>query len=197
MAVLPKKDIQVASKAFRWASGRAFRVGLQVSSGGNISIRVGPGRILTKPTGVGLFDCLDSDLVIVDPQGRPLEGHVKPTKDIQVHLAIFQKRPDVNGIVHYHAPFATAYAVKGQPLPLPTVHARRILKEIPLIGEYAEGSPELADAVVQAFEDKEVTGLLMVDHGLLAIGQTLQQAQYRAELMEESARIHWLSQHIS
>ncbi len=197
MAVLPKEDIQEASKAFRWASRRAFQQGLQASTGGNISIRIGPGRFLTKPTGLGLFDCLDSDLVIVDPQGRPLEGHVKPTKDIQVHLAIFQKRPDVNGIVHYHAPFATAYAVKGQPLPLPTVHARRILKEIPLIGEYAEGSPELADAVVQAFEDKEVTGLLMVDHGLLAIGQTLQQAQYRAELMEESARIHWLSQHIS
>jgi L-ribulose-5-phosphate 4-epimerase len=197
MAVLPKKDIQEASKAFRWASGRAFQRGLQVSTGGNISIRVGPGRFLTKPTGVGLFDCLDSDLVIVDAQGRPLEAHAKPTKDIQVHLAIFQKRPDVNGIVHYHAPYATAYAVKGQTLPLPTVHARRVLKEIPLIGEYPEGSPELADAVVQAFEDKEVVGLLMVDHGLLAIGPTLQQAQYRAELMEESARINWLSQHIS
>jgi L-fuculose-phosphate aldolase len=195
MAVLPKKDIQEASKAFRWASGRAFQRGLQVSTGGNISIRVGPGRFLTKPTGVGLFDCLDSDLVIVDAQGRPLEAHAKPTKDIQVHLAIFQKRPDVNGIVHYHAPYATAYAVKGQTLP--TVHARRVLKEIPLIGEYPEGSPELADAVVQAFEDKEVVGLLMVDHGLLAIGPTLQQAQYRAELMEESARINWLSQHIS
>lgn len=196
MAVLPKKDIQEASKAFRWASRRAFQRGLQVSTGGNISIRVGPGRFLTKPTGMGLFDCLDSDLVLVDVQGRPLEGHAKPTKDIQVHLAIFQKRPDVHGIVHYHAPYATAYAVKGQTLPLPTVHARRILKEIPLIGEYPEGSPELEDAMAQTFEDKEVVGLLMVDHGLLAIGQTLQQAQYRAELMEESARIHWLSQHI-
>ena len=197
MAVIPKKDIQVASKAFRWASGRAFRMGLQTSSGGNISIRVGPGRILTKPTGVGLFDCLDSDLVIVDAQGRPLEGHAKPTKDIQVHLAIFQKRPDVNGIVHYHAPYATSYAVKGQTLPLPTVHAQRVLKDIPLIGEFPEGSPELGDAVAQAFEDKEVVGLLMVAHGLLAIGPTLQQAQYHAELMEESARIHWLSQRIS
>ena len=197
MAVLTKKDIQVASKAFRWASGRAFQQGLQVGTGGNISIRVGPGRFLTKPTGVGLFDCLDSDLVLVDAEGRPLEAHAKPTKDIQVHLAVFQKRPDVHGIVHYHAPYATAYAVKGQTLPLPTVHARRVLKDVPLIGEYPEGAPELAEAVAQAFEDKEVVGLLMVDHGLLAIGPTLQQAQYHAELMEESARIHWLSQHIS
>jgi ribulose-5-phosphate 4-epimerase/fuculose-1-phosphate aldolase len=99
----------------------------------------------------------------------------------------------VHGIVHYHAPYATAYAVKGQTLPLPTVHARRILKEIPLIAEYPDGSPELADAVAQAFENREVLGLLMVDHGLMAVGPTLQQAQYRAELMEDhKLRAFWL-----
>jgi L-fuculose-phosphate aldolase len=169
MKTVSQKDFLQAAEAFRWASRRAFQLGLQASTGGNISVRTGPDRFLTKPTGVGLFDCLDSDLVMVDIQGR----------------------------VHYHAPYATAYAVKGQTLPLPTVHARRILKEIPLIAEYPDGSPELADAVAQAFENREVLGLLMVDHGLMAVGPTLQQAQYRAELMEESARIKWLSQHIT
>ena len=197
MKTVSQKDFLQAAEAFRWASRRAFQLGLQASTGGNISVRTGPDRFLTKPTGVGLFDCLDSDMVIVDIQGRPLDGHAKPTKEIQAHLGIFQRRPDVHGIVHYHAPYATAYAVKGQTLPLPTVHARRILKEIPLIAEYPDGSPELADAVAQAFENREVLGLLMVDHGLMAVGSTLQQAQYRAELMEESARIKWLSQHIT
>lgn len=197
MKTVSQKDFLQAAEAFRWASRRAFQLGLQAGTGGNISIRIGPDRFLTKPTGVGLFDCLDSDLVMVDIQGRPLEGHTKPTKEIQAHLGIFQRRPDVHGIVHYHAPYATAYAVKGQTLPLPTVHARRILKEIPLVAEYPDGSPELADAVAQAFENREVLGLLMVDHGLMAVGPTLQQAQYRAELMEESARIKWLSQHIT
>jgi len=115
-------------------------------------------------------------------------------KEVHVHLAIFQVRSDVHGIVHYHAPFATAYAVRGLPLPLPTVHARRILKEVPLIAEYPEGSPELA--VARACEDVEVVGLLMANHGLMAVGSNLQQSQYRAELMEESARIGWLSQDI-
>lgn len=197
MKTRTQKDLQQAAKDFRWASQRAFQMGLQASTGGNITIRMGPDRFLTKPTGVGLLDCLESDLVMVDNRGRPLEGHAKPTKEIQAHLAIFQRRPDVHAIVHYHAPYATAYAVRGKALPLPTVHARRILKEIPLIAEYPDGSPELADAVAQAFENKEVLGLLMVDHGLMAVGPTLQQAQYRAELMEESARIRWLSQHIT
>jgi L-ribulose-5-phosphate 4-epimerase len=196
MAVPPKKDIQEASKAFRWASQRAFQMGLQGSTGGNISIRVGPGQFLTKPTGVGLLECRESDLVLVDSQARPFKDHAKPTKELHVHLAIFETRSDIGGIVHYHAPYATAYAVRGLPLPLPTVHAKRILKQVPLIGAYPEGSPELAAAVAQTFKAKEMIGILMANHGLIAIGSTLTQAQYMAELMEESARITWLSQQI-
>ena len=196
MEDLSRKDLLRAAEAFRWASQRAFQLGLQASTGGNISIRIGPGLFLTKPTGIGLAECLDSDLVLVDGQGHPLQGHAKPTKEVQVHLAIFRVRSDIRGIVHYHAPFATAYSVKGMTLPMPTVHARRILKAIPLIAEFPEGSPELAVAMARACEDLNVVGLLMANHGLMAIGPTLKQAQYAAELMEESARIHWLSKYI-
>jgi len=196
METMSQKDLQGAARAFRWAAQRAFQLGLQASTGGNISIRIGPDRFLTKPTGIGLTECWHSDLVLVDGRGSPLEGHDKPTKEVQVHLAIFQVRSDVHGIVHYHAPFATAYAVRGLALPLPTLHARRILKEVPLIAEYPEGSPELAAAVARTCEDVEVVGLLMANHGLVAVGSNLQQAQYRAELMEESARIGWLSHDI-
>ena len=66
-------------------------------------------------------------------------------------------------------------------------------KQIPLIPEYPEGSGELAQAVREAALDPEVVGLLLAGHGLMAIGPTLQQAQYTAELMEESARIAWLA----
>ena len=196
MEELSQKDLLRAAEAFRWASQRAFQLGLQSSTGGNISIRIDSGLFLTKPTGIGLAECLDSDLVLVDSQGHPLQGHAKPTKEIQGHLAIFRVRSDISGIVHYHAPFATAYSVKGMMLPLPTVHSLRILKKVPLISEYPEGSPELAAAMALACKDVNVVGLLMANHGLMAIGSTLKQAQYAAELMEESARIHWLSKNI-
>ena len=196
MENLYRKDLLRAAEAFCWASQRAFQLGLQASTGGNISVRIDSDIFLTKPTGIGLAECLESDLVLVDSQGQPLQGHAKPTKEVQVHLAIFRARSDISGIVHYHAPFATAYSVKGMALPLPTVHSRRILKEVPLIAEYPEGSPELAAAAAQGFEDVNVAGLLMANHGLMAIGSTLKQAQYAAELMEESARIHWLSKNI-
>lgn len=196
METLSQNALASAFEAFHWASQRAFDLGLQTSTGGNISIRAGAGQILTKPTGLGLLECQASDLVLVDSEGRPLEHHAKPTKEVHVHLAIFHARPEIEGIVHYHAPYATAYAVRGLDLPLPTVHAKRILKQVPLIGAYPEGSSELAAAVAQTFRDKEIVGLLMANHGLIAIGPSLKHAQYRAELMEESARIAWLSQQI-
>jgi ribulose-5-phosphate 4-epimerase/fuculose-1-phosphate aldolase len=65
------------------------------------------------------------------------------------------------------------------------------------VGEYPEGSDQLAVAAAQAAVSPHIAGLLMKKHGLMALGDTPRQAQYRAELMEESARIAWLAQFIS
>ncbi len=188
-----REEYPKAAQAFRWAAERAFKLGHQAASGGNISLRLGPDRFLTKPTAIGLKECRGADLVLIDGQGRGLEGKANPTKEVMTHLSVYGVRPDVNGIVHYHAPYCTAYAVAHKPLPLPTLHARRILKDVPLIAEYPEGSPELARAVSEFARNREVSGVLLAGHGMMAFGPTLQQAQYIAELMEESAHIAWLT----
>ena len=185
------QNILQAAEAFCWAAERAFDLGIQHNYGGNISARLGPDRFLTKPTGIGLIDCSVSDLVVTDDKGRPLEGYAAPTKEIQVHLALFRARPDVHAIIHYHTPYATAYANAQKPLPLPTLHARRILKKVPVLPELSEGSDALARAVAAAFSDADVKGVLMCTHGLNAVGPNLREAQYVAELMEESAQIEW------
>jgi L-ribulose-5-phosphate 4-epimerase len=192
-AVQREEGLGSAVKAFRWAARRAFQLGLQAGAGGNISLRLGPDLFLTKPTGFGLTECGRSNLVLVNREGRPLEGKTKPTKEVMTHLVIYEVRREVGGIVHYHPPYATSYAVRNLPLPLPTLHARRILKQVPLLPEYPEGSTELAQAVREAARNPEVSGLLLAGHGLLALGPTIRQAQYTAELMEESARIAWLA----
>jgi L-ribulose-5-phosphate 4-epimerase len=191
--VQKEEAFNAAVKAFRRAARRAFQLGLQAGTGGNISLRLGSDLFLAKPTGFGLTECGRSNLVLVDGEGRPLKGKTPPTKEVLTHLMIYEVRPEVGGIVHYHTPYATAYAVSNLPLPLPTLHARRILRQIPLLPEYPEGSHELARAVREATRDPEVSGLLLAGHGLVALGPTLRQAQYTAELMEESARIAWLA----
>ena len=186
-------SILQAAADFCWAAQRAFNLHIQTNMGGNISIRIGPDRYLTKPTGVGLAECTIANLVPVDAAGTPLDGHAAPTKEIQVHLALFAARPDIHAIVHYHAPHATAYANCNMTIPLKTLHARRMLKKIPVVPELPEGSPSLSKAVVAAFADPEVVGLLMVNHGMITIGPSLRRAQYMAELMEETARTQLLA----
>lgn len=190
---MQRKDISQATEAFLWAVERAFGLGLQASTGGNLSLRLAQGGFLTKPTGLALTDCGPQDLVLVDQDGQVLGSGRRPTKEVFAHLAVYRQRPEVGGIVHYHAPYATAYAVRGLPLPRPTVHARRKLGPIPLVPEHPDGSVELAQAVGQACRDGRVQGLLLKGHGLLALGRDLPQAQYTAELMEESARIALLA----
>lgn len=196
MTTVTHPNILEAAEDFYWAAQRAFRLNIQTNLGGNISVRIGKDRYLTKPTGIGLAECTVAKLVPVDGDGRPLAGYAEPTKEIEVHMALFKARPDVNAIVHYHAPYATAYANRNRTIPINTLHGRRMLKKVPVLPELAEGSPELSRAVVDTFADSEVVALLMVNHGLITIGPSLQRAQYMAELLEETAKTEWLASHI-
>jgi L-ribulose-5-phosphate 4-epimerase len=172
-------------------------MGLQVSTGGNLSIRMAGNLFLVKPSGMALFDLREEDLLVTDGWGVTLEGSGKPTKEINTHLAIYQVRQDIGGIVHYHPTFATAYAVCRKEIPLRTVHARRILGKIPIVASAAEGSAELAESIQLVFRDAPIYTALLFDHGIIAAGAHLTQAQDLAELVEESARIAYLSHLLS
>lgn len=150
-------------------------------------------RFLVKPSGIALFDLQEEDLLVTDSAGGPVEGAGKPTKEVNSHLSIYLVRPDVGGIVHYHPPFATTFAVCRHEIPLKTVHAKRILGKIPVIPPHAEGSETLAASIAKAFSDKSVQAALLFDHGIIAAGPVISQAQNLAELVEESARIAYLS----
>jgi L-ribulose-5-phosphate 4-epimerase len=122
-----------------------------------------------------------------------VEGKGKPTKEWNSHFSIYQVRQDVGGIVHYHAPFAAAHAVAGKEVPLLTVHAKRILGTVPLIGLAKEGSDELASMAREVFSQKTVKAALLSGHGIMAVGKNFLEAQNMAELLEESAKIALLS----
>jgi L-fuculose-phosphate aldolase len=167
---------------------RAFATGMQLSSGGNLSLRLEGERLLVKPSGKSLWDVDETELLVTDLAGRVLAGQGKPTKEIASHLAVYKAAPDTGGIVHYHAPAATAFAVSGRKLPMLTVHARRKLREVPVVGPAGEGSAELAASLGDVF-GRGLVAVLMLDHGLLAAGSTLEKAQEAAELVEESAKV--------
>jgi len=181
-------DFQNGKEEIIRVARRAVNMGLQSGMGGNLSLRAGS-RFLMKATGKSLYDLTDDDIVLVDASGKVQGGGGIPTKEVRFHLGIYRTRGDVNGIVHYHAPFATTFAAKGIPIPTHTIQAKRSFPSMPVVPELEDGSAELADQVVGAFWDPEVNLVLLAGHGLVAVGKTLEEAEALAELAEETAKI--------
>jgi len=174
-------------KQFLEVAHRAALLGLQAGTGGNISVRCGS-NYLMKATRKSLYGLTEADVVVVDGDGKVVRGSGPATKEAGLHLNLYRLREEVQGIVHYHAPFASAYAVKGIPIPTYSAHARRAFPRMPIVPELRDGSPELAEAVENAFQDREVNLVLLEAHGLVAVGDSLLAAQTLAELAEETAK---------
>ncbi len=166
---------------------------MQVSTGGNVSMKLSDNLFLVKPSGLSLYDVQTKNLVLADARGRVVQGSAKPTKEIGTHLSIYRVRKEVGAVVHYHSPCATAYAVLAREIPLLTVHGKRILGRLPVIPEGEEGSEALGRFVEETFADPSIKAALLAGHGILAAGRHLTEAQNLAELVEESAKIAFLS----
>ena len=87
-------------------------------TGGNVSARdPDTGYVAIKPSGVRYEALRPEHMVIVDLDGQIIEGDLKPSSDTATHLYIYRHRPDLNGVVHTHSPYATAFAAVGKPIP--------------------------------------------------------------------------------
>jgi L-fuculose-phosphate aldolase len=172
--------------------------GLIAGRDGNLSVRLGPQRILVTPSGLIKALLTAADMVEVDPVGRPRRsGRRKPTSELDLHLRILRHRPDVQAIVHAHPPTATGFAVAGQEIPsnlLPELIF--VVGPVPLVPFGKSGTPELGDRVVPFLEDPRCNALLLANHGAVTMGKTLDEAWIRMESLEQSARIILAAQKI-
>lgn len=172
---------------------RAFHAHLQTGTGGNISVRIeSSDRVVIKPSGVGFNGCATDNLLVVDLEGNILRGSSRPSKDMPFHLGIYRVRPDVNGIVHVHSPWATAWASLGEEIPVLTIQSSNKLGRIPLIPGGPDGGKEASEAVIEAFRVPSILAATLQNHGAVGVGQTLLAAEEIAELIEETAHIAML-----
>jgi len=167
---------------------RLWEVGLIAGGDGNVSVRLGPDRLLVTPRGVLKSELASGDLVEVDLAGRRLQGCREPTTELDLHLRIYRRWGECGAVVHAHPPTATGFAVVGQGLPgdvLPEIAL--LMGEVPCVPYATTGTPALGDAV-EPFLDRHVA-LLLANHGALTWGRDLTQAQIRMESLEHGARI--------
>jgi L-fuculose-phosphate aldolase len=169
---------------------RLWTRGFVASNDGNISVRIGPDRLLVTPANVSKGFMAPEMMVITDLQGRLIAGAPgrKPSSEILMHLEAYRLRPDVGAVVHAHPPLATGFAVAGIALDRAVLaEVVTTLGSIP-IAEYGTPSTrELADSVAPYLRAHD--GLLLANHGALALGADLFGAYYKMETIEHFARI--------
>ncbi|HAW60665.1 MAG TPA: fructose-bisphosphate aldolase [Actinobacteria bacterium] len=163
---------------------------LVVGVAGNISCRLRRNRILITATGICLGKMKDEDLAIVDLDGNLLEGAKEPSSEVRMHLAVYKARPDVEGIVHTHSIYASALAYMKIHLKPVNPESQYILGDVPIVPYFRFGTEELAQAVHERLGN--FRGVLLEQHGVLAVGENLWEATYTAELIEEVAKISYL-----
>lgn len=167
--------------------------GLVRWTGGNVSARdPETGYVVIKPSGV-LYDDLRPELmVILDPAGKRVEGDLKASSDAASHLYIYRHRPEVNGVVHTHSPYATAFAVLGRPIPVYlTAIADEFGGPIPCSGFALIGTEEIGQVVVDSIGD--CPAVLLKNHGVFTIGPTAEAAVKTAVMVEDVAHTVWLA----
>jgi L-fuculose-phosphate aldolase len=174
---------------------RMYNRGYIASNDGNISARLDDGRILITPTGVSKGFMKPEDLIVIDLQGKLVEGERRPSTESDMHICIYKDRPDVTSVCHAHPPYSTGFAVAGVPLDkmaLPEVILT--LGVVPIV-EYGEtGTSELYGRISKYV--KEYDAFLLANHGVLAVGSGVMNAYYKMETVEHAAMIQFIARQL-
>jgi L-fuculose-phosphate aldolase len=167
---------------------RLWQRGYVASNDGNISVRLDEQRLITTPKSVSKGFMTPDMMVVTDLDGRRLAGEREPSSELKMHLEVYRNRPDARAVVHAHPPTATGFAVAGIPLDRAVLaEVITTLGSIP-IAEYATPSTEELPAAVRKYI-KAHDGLLLANHGALALAGDVMNAYYRMETIEHFAKI--------
>jgi L-ribulose-5-phosphate 4-epimerase len=162
-------------------------------TGGNVSARdPETGLVVIKPSGVRYEALRREDHVVVNLDGKVVEGSMKPSSDTASHLYIYRHREDVNGVVHTHSPYATAFAAVGRPIPCClTAIADEFGGSVPCAGFALIGSEAIGKQVVEHIGSSKA--VLLKQHGVFTIGETATAAVKAAVMVEDVAKAVWLA----
>ena len=176
--------MSTASDIIRIARAMDAR-GFAPSKTGNVSARMDVGFLVT-PTGLPYGALKPADLVHLAPDGKVLKGKHRPSSEWRFHASIYRTRPEVNAIIHNHSPRATALSCARKPLP--AFHYMIAIAgghDISCADYATFGTQELADNAVAALRDRKAC--LLANHGVIALGTTLDAAWTVAQEVENLA----------
>lgn len=190
-----KKDILAANLLLP-------KYGLVTFTWGNVSgIDREKGLVIIKPSGIEYEHMTTDDMVVVDLDGKIVEGHLNPSSDTPTHLELYKAFECVGGIVHTHSRWATIFAQSGRGIPaLGTTHADYFYGEIPCTRKLtpqeisSDYEKQTGSVIIERFHDLDacsIPGALVYSHGPFVWGKNAHDAIHNAVVMEEVAMMAW------
>jgi L-ribulose-5-phosphate 4-epimerase len=174
--------------------------GLVIRTWGNVSGRdKKSGFIVIKPSGVSYNLMKPDDMVVIDPEGKVVEGKFKPSTDAPTHLLLYRSYESLGGVVHTHSSYATSWAQAGRPIPpFGTTHADYFFGEVPCTrtltkketgNDYEINTGKVIVEILGARDPLTIPSVLVNGHGPFSWGIDAENAVYNAEALEEIAKI--------
>ena len=197
---------ELKEKVFR-ANLDLVKHGLVIFTWGNVSaIDRATGLVVIKPSGVSYETMRAEDMVVVDLDGKVVEGDLRPSSDTPTHLVLYKAFPEIGGVVHTHSTYATAWAQAGLDIPnIGTTHAdyfhddipcTRDMKKSEVFGEYEK---ETGNVIVERFKGMnpvDTPAVLVKNHGPFTWGTDADNAVHNAVVLEEVAKMAFIAKSI-
>lgn len=172
------------------AAQRMLELGLVIGTTGNVSARQGP-MIWITPTRTSYETLEPAQLAAVDLAGTRAPYATQPSRELPLHLAAYGARHDIGAVVHTHSPYATAWSFLARPLEPQTEDiAYYDIGPVLTVPPAASGSDELAQGAAERLAD--ANAVLLAGHGAVVVGETVELALERAQIVEFAARVAWL-----
>ena len=166
--------------------------GLIAASDGNVSCRANGDYILITPSGVSKGDVEPEEIAKTDMAANLVDGPIKPSNEIQMHLYVYRMRPDVSAVVHAHPPVATAFTLAGFPLNTKVLpEAWIMLGRVPVAPYATPATDEVPKSIEPYIMDSRA--ILLKRHGAITFGASPMEACMRMEKLEHCARILFYS----
>lgn len=167
-----------------------YQRGLIVGTDGNISARIDAEHVAITRSGVCKGRLSKNDIIVIDMGGNYNSDHGTPSSEANMHTFLYKKRPEINACVHAHPPYATAFAVAGIPLDQPVLPEVLLFVGSIALTEFAfPGTTDVARSLESTVADHNA--FLLKNHGLVTVGDSLDEAYFRLETIEHYAGIYY------